>query len=551
MDISSGLEDAKQKEISDEIKSYLVKAQIPLTGFVMAQDNQSISFLLDDMGSDIPMMKVFLYIIQVIMAFVFTVIISSTVEEEAGIIGTLFATGYRKSELVWHYLVLPVLVTFAGAIVGNILTYTVGIRLFKRIYYGAYSLPPIQIVFNEEALLLTTILPVILIVVINTILLWWKLSLSPLKFLRRDLKRTKQKKALQLPEFSFINRFRLRVIFQNKGNYLMLFAGITFASFILLFGLCMRPLIDNYLDQIKETAVSEYQYLVKAPFETAQEDGAEAFSVKTLEIYFDKADKNLEVAFYGISVETAYWDLEVADLKENEVIISEELGKKLGISVGDVLTFTDTYAQNTYSLKVIGMKKYPAGFAAFMERTKLNKLLDRNEEYISGYVSDKPLDIPEENVATVITPEDMTKVGVQMLSTFGQMAYICLAAAIVIYLVVIYILTKIVVDKNTQNISFMKVMGYHDNEIKKLYLSATTIAVLLSLLISLPLISVCLKGAFSLAFIRINGYLEPYLPMYLFGTVVVTGFIAYLAVNFLHMKRVRKIEMAEVLKNRE
>lgn len=407
-----------------------------------------------------------------------------------------------------------------------------------------------QVGFNLEAFILTTILPVIFIIIINTILLWWKLSLSPLKFLRRDLKRTKQKKALQLPDISFLQRFRLRVILQNKGNYIMLFIGMTFASFILLFGLCMRPLIQNYLEQIKETAVSEYQYILKTPY-AIEDDCVEAFSMKSFEVYFKKAEKNLEVTFYGIEDKSEYWDLSVADLGEGEVIISEELGKKLGIAVEDTLIFTDAYAKYTYELKICGMKKYPAGFAAFMERGQLNTLADREEEYISGYISDIVLDIPDEYVVTVITPEDRTKIGVQMLSTFGQMAYICLAAAIVIYLVVIYILTKIVIDKNSQNISFMKVMGYQEKEIKRLYLSATTLAVLASLLISLPIINIILKKTFSIVFIRINGYLEPYLPMYLFVFVVLTGFVVYLMVNFMHMKSVRKIEMAEVLKNRE
>lgn len=541
----------EKKELSDDCKEYLVEQQIPLTGFLMAQDNQSLSFFADDMGSDIPMMKTFLYIIQIIMAFVFTIIISSTVEEEAAIIGTLFATGYRKRELVRHYLVLPVLVTFAGAIVGNILTYTVGVKLFQNIYYGSYSLPPMQLRFNPEAFLLTTILPVILILIVNIILLCFKLSLSPLKFLRCDLKRTKQKRAMRLPAISFLQRFRLRVILQNKGNYIMLFFGMMFASFILLFGLCMQPLIRNYLNEIEAAAVSEYQYILKAAYEIGEEADAEAFSLQTLEIYYDKADKNLEVSFYGIEGDTGYWDWNVSDLGENEIIISEELGKKLGVKIGDMLTFMDAYAQETYELQVVGMKSYPAGFTAFMERAALNRMMEKEEGNISGYLSDEPLDIPEEYIANIVTPEDMARAGDQMLSTFGQMAYICMGAAIVIYLVVIYILTKIVVDKNTQNISFMKVMGYQDKEIKRLYLSATTIAVLGSLVVSLPIISMVLKKVFLLMFVRINGYLEPYLPMYLFGLVVCSGFVVYLAVNFIHMKRVRRIEMAEVLKNRE
>ncbi len=544
------LTDGEQKDLSDDLKAYLVEQQIPLSAFLMAQENQSISFLLDDMGSDIPMMKLFLYIIQVIMAFVFTVIISSTVEEEAAVIGTLFASGYKKYELVRHYLMLPVWVTLSGAIVGNILTYTVGTKLYYGLYYGSYSLPPTQPGFYLEAFMLTTILPVVMIFVINALMLCFKLSLSPLKYLRRDLKRTKQKRAIRLPKVSFLQRFRLRVILQNKGNYIMLFFGMLFASFILLFGLTMKPMIRNYQEQIAEKAVSNYQYIIKMPYQVDVDD-AEAFSLQSLEIFFERADKNLEITFYGVAEDSAYWNLEVADLAKNEVIISEQLGKKIGVGIGDTLTFTDAYGQKSYQLTVAGLKEYPAGFAAFMERSSLNHMVGKPDEHVSGYLSNTPLTIPEEYIAATITPEDLADAGEQMLATFGQMSSICLGAALVIYFVVIYILTKIVVDKNTQSISFMKVMGYQDKEIKKLYLSATTLAVVVALLISLPIICNVLKWAFLLIFVRMNGYLEPFIPIHLLGLVALFGFIVYLAVNFLHLKRVQKIEMAEVLKNRE
>lgn len=56
------------------------------------------------MGSDIPMMKTLLYIIIVIMGFVFSVIAGNTIESEASIIGSLLALGYRKHELICHYM---------------------------------------------------------------------------------------------------------------------------------------------------------------------------------------------------------------------------------------------------------------------------------------------------------------------------------------------------------------------------------------------------------------------------------------------------------------
>ena len=51
--------------------------------------------------------------------------------------------------------------------------------------------------------------------VINVLIIGYRLKLSPLKFLRRDLARKQKKKAMRLPDFKFFNRFRLRIIIQN------------------------------------------------------------------------------------------------------------------------------------------------------------------------------------------------------------------------------------------------------------------------------------------------------------------------------------------------
>ena len=52
--------------------------------------------------------------------------------------------------------------------------------------------------------------------VVNLIILTRKLSIRPLDFLRRELSgRRGGKRAVRLPGFRFLNRFRLRVILQD------------------------------------------------------------------------------------------------------------------------------------------------------------------------------------------------------------------------------------------------------------------------------------------------------------------------------------------------
>ena len=90
------------------------------------------------------MVVMLLYIVIVIMAFVFGITISNTIRKEAGVIGTLRASGYTSRELILHYMTLPVLVTLIGALIGNILGYTVFKGVCAGMYYGGYSLPTMQ-----------------------------------------------------------------------------------------------------------------------------------------------------------------------------------------------------------------------------------------------------------------------------------------------------------------------------------------------------------------------------------------------------------------------
>lgn len=196
----------EEKDISEDLMKDIGKV-VTLESFIPRYQNQAIRFTGDDMGSDKAMMVVLLYIVIVIMAFVFGLTTSNTITKEAAVIGTLRASGYTKGELIRHYMALPIVVTLVGAIVGNILGYTVFKDICAGMYYGSYSLPTYETVWNAEAFLLTTVVPVAIMLVVNFGILHHKLRLSPLKFLRRDLSGRKRRKAVYLsPKLKIFTR---------------------------------------------------------------------------------------------------------------------------------------------------------------------------------------------------------------------------------------------------------------------------------------------------------------------------------------------------------
>ena len=88
-------------------------------------------------------------------------------------------------------------------------------------------------------------------------------------------------------------------------------------------------------------------------------------------------------------------------------------------------------------------------------------------------------------IASFITEEDLTKVSRQLNVSMGNMFYLINVFAVILSALLIYLLTKLVIEKNASSISMVKILGYEDREISSLYLMATTWVVVVSLVISI------------------------------------------------------------------
>ena len=546
--------DASDKENYDklnDIRDICLENGYMLTNMMTSDMNQTISFLPNDMGGDIPMIKALLYVILVILAFIFVVISETIIDEESTVIGTLLASGYTKNELIRHYMVLPIIITIVSCIIGNIVGYLVFPPYFKDMYYGSYCLPPLKVQFIPEAFVTTTIIPLVFMLVINYLMLRHKLNISPIRFLRRDTHKNRIKQHIKLKHGSFFRRFQIRVILQNKGSYFTLFIGILFASFILMFGIVMGPCIDNYLQNSEDSIKADYQYVLKQPVDIKNAEDAEKLTITSLETYYKAGDLDLDVSFYGLDNDSKYYDDISLPSKDDEITISYDFAQKMGLKKGDKITFTNPYTEKDYKFKVYDIYDYKAGFSAYMTQKNLNDMIDQDKNYYNTYLSDKKLDIKDEYIQSKLTRNDVVKIGEQVTSSFGQMIPIMTTVSIIIYLVVMYILTKLVMDRNATNMSFLKVMGYDDKEISKLYLKASAIVVVISLIICAPFSYYLMDVLFKFAFMRFTSYIEMYMPYYLHIVVFVVGLLVYSLVNFILNRSIKKVDLGESLKESE
>ena len=550
-----GMSEQTARDKSDDLMSSLVKEAFfsdnEVKDFLQEADNQAIHFSGNDIGGDRQMVIWFMYIITAILAFVFAVTTLNTIEKEATVIGTLRASGYTRAELIRHYMTLPVIITLIACVIGNILGYSLFKDTVATIYYGSYSLPTYKTLWNPEAFLLSTAGPEIIMILINFLALYKKLKLSPLSFLRGQTAKEKKSRAVRLPNIRFLNRFRLRVILQNKGSYLVLLFGILFANLLLMFGLMFTQLLEQYKGEVLDHQISKYQYVLKDTVET-ETAGAEKYTINTLK-YKGGIDEDMSV--YGIRENSSYIDdakMNLKDQDEYRVLVSSAFADKTGIRKGEKLELDDKYANKTYTFKVVGTVDYPAGLAVFMDIDRCNDLFDYGDDYFTGYFSNtKITDIDDDDIANVFTEKDLQNTTAQLEQSMGMVFYMFGGFAVVTFALVLYVLSKVVLERNSRAISIVKILGYSNREISGLYNASTAVAVVLCLLISLPVDYKLLQVVYQIMMQKFAGWLTFYVKPSLFPEMFLIGIVIYAIISLALNRKIRKVPMDEALKCNE
>ena len=539
-------DDIEAKEMSEDFLDVIAENAV-VTQYIPMYTNQAIQFTGNDMGRDRTTFTAFLYIVVAIIAFIMAITTSNTIAKEAAVIGTLRASGYTRGEIIRHYLAIPMTVIIVSALIGNILGYTVFIDVAVGMYYANYSLPTFEVVWNADAFVRTTVVPVILMFVINFAILASKMQLSPLKFLRRDLKKGQKKKAFRLnTKIGIMHRFRLRIIFQNMPNYIMIFVGVLLANVILLLGAGFPELLSNNQHLVTENMIAEYQYILKAPAET-ETDTAEKYCTASLMTIEGKLASE-PVTIYAVAEDSSYVNIDTRD----GVYISDAYSNKFDIQTGDTITLKEEFSSKEYSFRVDGIYDYPTIIAVFMDMDFFNETFENDEGYYNGYLSKEEIsDIDDMFIAAKITENDLTKLARQMTHSMGPIMDLFLYFGIVMFMLIIYLLSKIVLEKNAQSISMTKILGYSNAEISGLYIVSTSIVVVLSFVLSMPLVDMIMRFVCEKIFSSYSGYLPYAVPAMVYVKIISIGIIAYAVIAFAQFMKLKKIPMDMALKNVE
>ncbi|KHE71852.1 ABC transporter permease [Halobacillus sp. BBL2006] len=535
-----------------------ISEEASLLQFVSRQDNARIQFVESEIEGAKTMITTLPLFILVLSVAMVLMLMKRRLDMQRKEIGTLMALGYRKRELIRHYLGYAWFVGLTGTILGLAAGGALSIPL-SNIYANYFNLPQISFFdFNPWVLVIGFVIPLLLTIILTVFVISRTLNTDPLTLLRpKEMssgKKSLMEKLQIINKGGFIQRFRLRLMVRSKVRSLYIFLGVMFSTVLLMFGL----ITFNSMDRLVESTYQDIQtYDYAVYFNTLQTDrskqGVSPFTMSEVMVSLDQEEA--KVNMFGIKPQTNHLQLLNDGERLNRnltegAVISQPLAAVLNVETGDRLVVGNSLNDSELEVKVKGIADIFIGNSLYLPLEKVNEFLGFPKgSYTAVWQDDKPAS--NDNVFMV---EDKQKVIDSFESTSGATRYSVIGMsvfAVIIGVIVLTLLTNLIVEENSPSISLFKVMGYHDKEVSKLVLSVYTPIVLISYFLSIPLSVQALQQTMN-SLVEQTGFL---LPAEITWWMVITGFgvivLTYWISLHLSKRKLKQVSLQEALKKQQ
>lgn len=284
---------------------------------------------------------------------------------------------------------------------------------------------------------------------------------------------------------------------------------------------------------------AKYQYVLKAPLETETKD-VEKYFMSTVEKTSENGEKD-DISVYGISDDSKYISM---NFESGKVYVSDVFADKYRLKKGDKFTLKESYGTKKHNFEIGGIYEYPIGLAIFMDTKDFCKEFNVKDNEFTGYFSNvKIKDIEQEYIYSVITQDDLTKMARQMDVSMGSMMNMVNIVSVILSMLVMYLLIKLVIEKNSLSISMVKILGYDNNEIRKLYMTATTWVVIACVALSIPVVVWIIKDLiYRPMMMDMKGWIILKMDPVVYVEMFILGMNAYILVSFLDLEKLRKFQ---------
>lgn len=544
-ELADGMSELK-KETDSFLKDYDTDLA-NITSFVTSDDNPRTGGAADDQQINVQAGYFFGVLLMLLFTYVISVFVVHGIEKESSVIGALYALGVKRRDLMMHYLTLPVIVTTVAGIIGFLIGISnVGIPVQMADAYAYYSIPAMDVKIPPILIVYGIVMPPLAAIVVNYFVIRKKLSQTALSLIKNEVKQPKGSN-VNLGDMGFVGRFRVRQMLREMRTGLTVVIGMFIALICLMLSLNTATFCSKVKKQNVEDTHYEYMYTYKYPTENPPEGGEAAYA-KTLkkEIY----GYNWDVTVLGLSKATKYFDVDLKDGK-NRVAISSSFAEKYGYGVGDEIVLHDEENDIDYGFTVDSVTQYTPAFYVFMTIDDARELFGAGSNEYNVVFADKDLGVDPARLYATTTKADIESAAGIFADQMRSMVVMIVIISTLIFVVVMYLMMKVMIDRSAFSISLIKVFGFRTKEIRKLYLDGNFFIIAIGAAICLPLAKLIMSAVYPSLVSNVNCGVKltfaPWLWAVLYGGILVLYFI----INRVLVGRLNKIVPAEVLKNRE
>ena len=479
-------------------------------------------------------------------------------------IGTMKALGIKNSKIVMHYVGYGFFVSLAAAIVGIILgKYFIG-TFFLNMEMDYFEVPN-GVPVVKPLSYLVALLVVMVVSFITYLTCRKELFKKPAEALRNEVPNVKVS-SLNLStkgifkKLNFSSKWNYRDILRNKFRTVTAVVGIVGCCMLIV---CAFGMLNSMNHFIKLQFEDLYNFNYKLSLNTNIKDdelkvltdkyGDNTSETLTIETKIGK-EREANTIFVTNAGNLVRFQNENGEFikvnKNNGVYVTRKLANQKNLKVGDTIKWHIYGVNKYYESKIVGLTKDPQVQNLTMTKEYLESL-DIDYKPDSLYTNTDLKGIKDiKNVSLVQDINELKNSLESMLSMMKSMIMLIIVFAIGLGAIIIYNMGILSYSEKQYQFATLKVLGFSDKKIRKIFVQQNNWITVLSIIIGLPtgyyMTSWIFKSVIAdnydfSAYINLSTYL-----IAIIGTILVSTIVSRML-----SKKVNKIDMVSSLKANE
>ena len=479
-------------------------------------------------------------------------------------IGTMKALGIKNSKIVMHYVGYGFFVSLAAAIVGIILgKYFIG-TFFLNMEMDYFEVPN-GIPVVKPLSYLVALLVVMVVSFITYLTCRKELAKKPAEALRNEVPNVKVN-SLNLStkgifkKLNFSSKWNYRDILRNKFRTVTAVVGIVGCCMLIVCAFGMLNSMNHFIKlQFEDLYNFNYKLSLK---ENLKDDELKVLTDKygnntsetlTIEIKIGK-EREANTIFVTNAGNLVRFQNENGEFikvnKNNGVYVTRKLAKENNLKVGDSIKWHIYGVNKYYESKIVGLTKDPQVQNLTMTKEYLESL-DIDYKPDSLYTNTDLKGVKDIKNVSLVQDINELKNGLEsMLSMMKSMIILIIVFAVGLGAIIIYNMGILSYSEKQYQFATLKVLGFSDKKIKKIFVQQNNWITILSIIIGLPTGYYMTSWIFK-SVIADNYDFSAYINLSTYLIAIIGTILVSIIVSRILSKKVNKIDMVSSLKANE